>query len=378
LGLQRIHWYPASFPPAIPGTLIDILGSGTNYFLDPFCGSGVAPIEAWLRGNIAVGIDNNPLAIEIGRAKIDLIRMHGASPCESLVEDYFSYRKKALSRITRTDPEATCERAQLHADATRWFIPSVLTEIGILKNWINSKRSMVAKWGTVLRVVLSSLLHREFSIARRYHYSYVVDRSRVKEEARDHVDVPALFVSRLRASFLDAELLRDELRRSGASFPDAPAPTLVKASAQELGSHIAREIDLVVTSPPYFGMNDYVRSQYLSWLIFQWPRYEDDIAAESGSRRSRWSQRGLETYMTDMQRTFRALFAALTRGGYLALVIGRSTTKLAAENDPVPRLRSALLREGYVEVWSGYRRVQFRKINNIPYRDEYLWVFQRE
>jgi DNA methylase len=66
LGIHQLHWYPATFLPAIAGTLIDILAPQERaVIIDPFCGSGTAVLEAWFRNKPAIGIDNNSFAIEI-------------------------------------------------------------------------------------------------------------------------------------------------------------------------------------------------------------------------------------------------------------------------------------------------------------------------
>ena len=44
-------------------------------------------------------------------------------------------------------------------------------------------------------------------------------------------------------------------------------------------------------------MNDYVRSQYLSWVLFQWDGYAQDLAAESGARRQRFKAESVDSYL---------------------------------------------------------------------------------
>jgi hypothetical protein len=220
------------------------------------------------------------------------------------------------------------------------------------------------------------LLHGKFSIARDYHYTYVVDNSRVKDEARDKVDVEGLFAKKLLDNMIQGQVARERLLRTnnGNSVPD---PQFVWGCAQQIDTLFEKRVDFVVTSPPYFGMNDYVRSQYLTWLIFQWNEYQEDLMRESGSRRSRNSRTSLESYFGDMYKSFSGIYRVLQKGGYLGLVLGSSTTKLAREIDPVTELGKQLNEIGFSRVWEGRRRVRFRKINNTPFRDEVIWIFQR-
>jgi hypothetical protein len=124
-------------------------------------------------------------------------------------------------------------------------------------------------------------------------------------------------------------------------------------------------------------MNDYVRSQYLSWLVFQWEGYGDDLLRESGSRRSRTSKRAFDEYINDMRGTFHALHGLMRKGGFMAVVLGCSETALAKKGKPVQKLDEIIGDQGFEVVWKGKRRVRFRKINNTPYRSEVIWVYRK-
>lgn len=272
------------------------------------------------------------------------------------------------------DPTAVCARAGFHQDSTRWFVPDVLGEIGILREWMASDDIQVRRWKRVLMTALSSLLHGRLSVVRNYHYTYVVDRSRVTEECREPTDVERTFTDKLQTLFVDAELLREQIMRAGVPFQAGRRPELVNARAQDLARLFGGQADLVITSPPYFGMNDYVRSQYLSWLVFQWDGYENDLRNESGSRRHRKKANALDAYYSDMKESFSGIYHVLRRGGRLALVVGSSEGKFMNGSDPLSRFRELVLAQGFCLEWTGQRRVRFRKINNTPYRTEVLWV----
>jgi DNA modification methylase len=375
VGIHGIHWYPAPFPPAVASTLIDILGTKAEVLLDPFCGSSVAPIEAWFRGKRAFGLDVNQFAIEISRSKVQLLAGASTHSNQMLEEDYDAYRRRVLSCWKNLDCERVCEKARIHFDAIRWFVPDVLREIAIIKSWILEGGPIPEPWRMVLVVTLSSLLHKQLSIARNYHYTYIVDRSNVKEESRDPVDVPVVFRQRMRANFTDAQLARQQ--KKPFLHDKVAQPEFLCGTAQGADQLLRDKVDLVITSPPYFGMNDYVRSQYLSWLVFQWKGYGDDLLNESGSRRSRCSQKSLESYFRDIQKAFDAVYKVLRKGGYLATVLGCSETALAKKANPLAKIEKMLIDEGFDPVWMGKRRVRFRKINNTPYRTEAIWVFRR-
>ncbi len=64
-----VHPYPAKFIPQIPNALIQELSSVGDTVLDIFCGSGTTLAEALLLKRNAIGIDANPLACLISKAK---------------------------------------------------------------------------------------------------------------------------------------------------------------------------------------------------------------------------------------------------------------------------------------------------------------------
>ncbi len=375
--IHGLHWYPAPFPPALAGTLVDILASRGDVLLDPFSGSGVAPIEAWFRGLQAFGVDNNRFVVTLSQAKVALIAEGTSEIGQSLADEYKQFRRRRLVSWQSADALEICNRARFDSDAARWFVPTVLKEVATLKAWINSDSTLVAKWKAVLIAAASSLLHGQLSIVKDYHYTYIVDRSKVKKESREEVDVASAFLGKLAAIFVDGELSRLQMRRMNLPANCCQLPTFHHGRAQELNGVIAPKIDLIVTSPPYFGMNDYVRSQYLSWLIFQWAGFGDDLLKECGSRRTRTSKRALGSYFADMDSAFGAMHSHLRKGGFLALVLGCSETPLAKESNPLRKLEELIDLTGFQLVWKGKRRVRFRKINNTPYRTEYIWVYQK-
>jgi 16S rRNA G966 N2-methylase RsmD len=77
----RIHKYWSRKPSDEVARRITRATSPGDLVVDPFCGSGVAPIEAALLGRRAIGIDLNPFAIHLARATamdVDAGALHAA------------------------------------------------------------------------------------------------------------------------------------------------------------------------------------------------------------------------------------------------------------------------------------------------------------
>jgi adenine-specific DNA methylase len=63
----RLHKYWSRKPPDLVAARIAAATAPGDLVLDPFCGSGVAPIEAAALGRRAIGVDVNPFAIFLAR-----------------------------------------------------------------------------------------------------------------------------------------------------------------------------------------------------------------------------------------------------------------------------------------------------------------------
>lgn len=373
--VHALHWYPAPFPAALVGTLLDIVSPTGGAFLDPFCGTGVAPVEAWLRGFEATGIDVNRFAIRVAEAKSVVLMTADEKAARSLLASYDEYRLKVTPSWSRASVVSLGKWAGFDDEAKRWFAPSVLRDVAVAKRWLAD--AAPEEWKPVGWVLLSSILHR-VSELRDVHYTYVVDRSKTTTKPTSTVDLPRLLSRKVSDVFRDAVNFREEVRVAGMEINPSTKPLYVAAAAETEVERLKKQYDVVITSPPYFGMNDYVRSQYLTWLIDPWEGFNDDLSSELGARRHRWSRRQAQIYVEAVGRVLSTLSAKLLAGAPLVLVLGQSQSAVAQESNPVSALLSAAKESGFDLLWERERRVRFRKINNTPYRAEVICVFRRQ
>ena len=117
---HRLHPYPAKFIPQIPSALIQELSSVGETVGDIFCGSGTTLLEALRLKRNAVGIDANPLASLISKAKttrlttsdFEELAAHQKS-CEELLfsvascKDSLFFQWKAI-QVKRLAPSSQC------------------------------------------------------------------------------------------------------------------------------------------------------------------------------------------------------------------------------------------------------------------------------
>lgn len=368
--IHTLHWYPAIFFRGLVGTLLDIIGppDAGAIFVDPFAGSGVAPIEAWLRGWCARGLDNNSYALAIARAKTQLVEARGDRAQGDAL-------KAALIRWQppiRQDLDDLEEGRRL--ELSRVFSESMLPQIFGLLAWIGSPDPEVDNWRGTLRVILSSLLHRPLSLYRDVNHSYVIDRSRAAPPTTPEPPALDAFVGALDSAFFAAFAAAREANDRIGTLPPAPqfrrGSATNPASVEELGPW-----RVSITSPPYFGMNDYVRSNYLTQLVDPLGDFSSEITEEIGPRRLRTSPRELDRYVEGLRAAFKSMRATAHSDAVLIVVMGQSNSRLATSSNVQRRALEAIVDVGFDLAWATTRRVRYRKINATPYRSEDLWVF---
>ena len=281
------HTYPAGMHPDCARDLIAALPVPTPHVHDPFCGGGTVAVEALLAGRPTSGTDLSPVALWVARTRT--ARPEHATPLRSAA------RKLAAAAQT-PGPVVIPDLAE------EWYERHVAEELGRLRADIDAMdEGPVQK---LLFAVLSSILikasFRESDTSNRRHPYHrppgttaVLFHKKARELGRMLEQLPVDG---------DVRLRRGDARRSAP--PDGTG--------------------LVLTSPPYPGVYDYVPMQQLryAWLDLDPGR---SVADEVGSRRSfraRGRRDALRTWRDDTHAWILCQAGGLATGGYLAVVVG--------------------------------------------------------
>ncbi|TKC93022.1 DNA methyltransferase [Polyangium fumosum] len=286
--VHGFHSYPARMHPVTAQRLVESFSRPGNAVLDPFCGSGTVLVEARLVGRKAIGVDANPLAVRLAALKLrDTTEADRAAFVEAAraVALFADERRKAKSGPTR----------RYGPEDLALFDRHVLLELDGVRAGIDRIEEPAVRGE--LELVLSSMLTK---LSRR-----TSDTSERELERRIASGYAArLFVRK-------AEELVARRAEASARLAAAPPARVLEGDARRLDGIDDRSVDLVVTSPPYPGVYDYLahHEARLRWLRLRPERFE---RAEIGARR-RLDPMGPEEGVARWEREIGDTLAALGR-----------------------------------------------------------------
>jgi DNA modification methylase len=285
-----LHPYPAKFIPHIPRSLIVELSRPGQVVLDPMCGSGTTLVEASLAARPSVGLDLNPIAALVSRAKT------------TVLSDVDVLQLERLARLLEGGvmPKASAPEFR---NRSHWFDDHVVEELASALALIQSVRSGPARVFSLC--AFSSIV---VSVSRQAGETRWVAQAKVVEGG----DVAKKLLAKLETARRRLqEYARDA--RSSAS--------VVRSDARRIPLS-DRSVDLVVTSPPYANSHDYYlyNKLRLFWLGFD---VEPVQSAEIGSRNKHSDQQlGIEHYKENMTQVLSEVRRVMRSDGTAAVVVG--------------------------------------------------------
>lgn len=325
-GIHSFHWYPATFPSAIPGTLIPLLSSPGDLIVDPFCGSSTTGIEAVRLGRSYYGFDTNPIAILISRAK------HYFPTRKALLKQ-FDFEKFSNNWLT---PVSYCDHPQ-ESELRSWYHPSTYNELGYLLETIIKIENTELK--ASLQAVFSSILKSTSSQTK--HWGWVCDNVKPKKNEIQYKDAFVAFEKALDSYLNASEFLITDMKHRGVDANRSAIRRRARVRHVDcitgLKSLESGSVPLILTSPPYYGVADYIKSQRLSYLWFDHSEIDalgykfDDFnelrQIETGSRSHRHRKNSFDLYMDYMRTFFIEAHRVIQENGNLALIIGESNSR---------------------------------------------------
>lgn len=309
-----LHPYPAKFIPQIPNALIQELSSAGETVADIFCGSGTTLLEALQLQRNAVGIDANPLAALISRAKTtpltDLefqeLEAHRAA-CEQILEKTAS---RTGDLFLNGQPFRSSGWRPAREICEFWFEPQVVEELAELRIQVDHMSSERAR--ALCAVCLSAII---VTVSKQDSDTRYVRRNKSFEPG----DAVRRYLSQIDSATSAAHrmsaLVEERLSCQVLNMDILQAPDTAP-------------FDLVVTSPPYpnaYSYHLYHRTRMI-WLGQDPDRFKK---VEIGSHR-KYSAKGRnratpETFRKEFETIFQWLRHRLRHRRHACFVIGDST-----------------------------------------------------
>lgn len=253
-----MHTYPAMFIPQVARRLLEKYSQSGDTICDIFCGSGTAIVESRLLGCNAYGIDLNPLAIFLAKAKITEIDQ------KILLKEYFLLLKR-IEKIRDTQIKKPNFK-----NIDFWFKDEVIVKLAKIKKAIleinneKVKNFFTISFSETVRLS-SNTKSGEFKLVR----------IRPDKLAKHSPDVLGIFRKKTEFNIKQMKEYYNDINKN------TKAKIIYGDSSQSNGIK-ANSIDCIITSPPYGDSRTTVAYGQFSRLSAQWIDIFDDPNKASG------------------------------------------------------------------------------------------------
>lgn len=250
--LNAVCPYFTMFPLDYPLRILRRHHKESPVVLDPYCGRGTTIFAARACGFSAWGIDTNPVAVAIARAKLSI----------ASTEEVISLASRLMAKAPRQIPDTPFFKRAFH--------PEVLRDICAIRDGLMRLGSSDA--ADLLRAVMLGCLHgpKAKVIENSGYFSNQMQRTFSPK--------PDYAVRFWKANGFKAPKISvlGVIRRKAERFEIGGLPVkgnplqIIHGNSEKATtfSRVGENPSLVITSPPYYGMRTYVQDQWLrNWFL---------------------------------------------------------------------------------------------------------------
>lgn len=331
-----MHPYPAKFIPQIPNALIQELSSVGDTVLDIFCGSGTTLVEALLLKRHAIGIDANPLACLMSRAKTSILNE----------TDYY-FLEELVGKVQDLYERIMSDSGTLSANPFK--SSAIRPDSKVLDFWFDS--FIIEELAEILKLCNEIPDDKARDIALVSFSAIIVTVSKQDSDTRYVRRIKNLTcgdaVKRFKSTLVDAIKSSKEL---SDLIEDRFNCSVYESNI--LDNPVVDQIDLMVCSPPYPNAYSYhlYHMTRMLWLGMDQVMFKKN---EIGSHR-KYSNKGknratIETFQKEMSCIFAWLRSVLKQDRYACFIIGNSTINGEAI-DNATLLSEVAWNNGFTEV----------------------------
>lgn len=253
--------------------------------LDPFCGSGTIVYEGQKHGLKAIGVDNNPLAVTLARAKVYKESGNSLEECRHFIE---LAKKDLESGDFESMPEGPAK--SFHEDSAQ--------EIMCMKKHYDEMNDF-----------LKGIFYGAIALTARGCNDYVWTSSTVGKNIE-----PKRYINFFEK--LESKTKKHSKFFNGLELPDA---TIIHGDSRKLSEYIKpHSVKYVFTSPPYFDGLDY--TAYYGKLIY-------DIFETDRIEIKKQLIQYVDSYEADMRAVLEQLDIVTTEDALMIFVVGDKKVK---------------------------------------------------
>jgi len=297
------------FPPALARYFIARFSKPGDAVLDPFCGKGTTLFEAMKMGRAAVGGDIAPDAVVVSRAKCHPVK----------IVDVANY-------IQTLNVDEEHLPSEVPSDVSLFFSQKTLTEIMSIRAQLlrDLRRRGTRDVATFVCGVMLGLLHghSRLSLSLPCNQAFAMSPTYVRKYVKEHgLRRPCRNV---RKCLLEKSLKMLPFPRIESASHVVTAPAI---KCHEYVAEVAKEADLVLTSPPYLARQTYIKDSWLrTWFL--------------GAKREAQAAATLETgnvskFVEGMARSLHSMTRSVKKGGQIVLVCGRAKAAFGGKDHSV-------------------------------------------
>ncbi len=312
---RKYHSYPGTFIPEIPFSLVELLSKEGEVVMDPFGGIGTTFTQALIQKRIPISIDNNPIATQITKDFYTLFKPN--VQIEIIL--------KMIKQITDNydlKRDYTIGLSGKHKELVEWYEYNTLNQVAFLIKGYDELRSSKVSTGVfeLYHLCLSNLLTTVCS--QNGGWAYIADNVKPKKECLHDKRALDRFLANMSVCAKGIQSYKDLLKNSlSYIYEDKQFEKIICEDFSNMNVNSIREkVDLVITSPPYPRMIDYVKSQRLSFYLDQ-EDFQAKIKTEIGARARRNQTGEIDLYVKSMKNCNSNIISSLKRGGYLCYIL---------------------------------------------------------
>jgi len=321
------HRYPAKFIPQIVSRLIEKYTSPGDLIVDPFGGCGTTFVESKLMCRPSIGVDINPVAVLITKAKI--------TPIEPLkLEQTFIDLKDKLQTYAQTTKISVPE----HEKIDYWFRPEEKRKLAFLFSEISKIENQDIR----------NFFYCGFSnILKNCSIWLQKSNKPTRDLKKKPADPFVAFSRQVKLMLLGNADYFNLLKKRGCAKTSCK---VYCADAREIPVE-SNSVKLIVTSPPYVTSYEYADLHQLTALWFEYTKDLSDFRKrfigtayhnkkevvlnseiaenikDTLLKKDKKIAEEVETYFGEMNQVFEEMKRILKKGGRACIVIGNTTLK---------------------------------------------------